>query len=355
MRVISLLASALLLFLALSCDFGFPQEIIITDPPLSGAVDASVQLPFSYNGTVYQGIMTEPDHGGFEADAFFMLQGTVTASDPAYQYALVRVEHETSGNKTYYWVRGNFIERIWLRFGMGKYAVDVLNVQINDGNLDYDGDILGWTYYTPPVMSFAITNVRDEDGTFFYPSDPVQSDDPAIAAKALQIISDAGTEEEKIRALHDWVVINLYYDFDSLADGRRQKQDALTTLENGFAVCEGYTSLYNAFLRSLGIRAQCIYGLGNGSDHAWSKLDTSSQWLNVDTTWDDPLWEGTSDWLDGRNLQTPYLYFLKTDGLDFPNHTPLDDRIDRGLALQPADDTSPELHATWKGYPGGTY
>ena len=95
-----------------------------------------------------------------------------------------------------------------------------------------------------------------------------------------------GTIKEKAKALHDFTINYLEYDDDSLVLAKRKKQDALSCIKYHVGVCEEYTSLYCALLRSQGIFAKAI--VGNNGTHAWTNvLDDDNQWYMVDTTWDD--------------------------------------------------------------------
>ena len=331
-------------------------------------VDTSSSSSFLYNGTTYNGketvgtgtpetytdasiSITAPTTKNFDADSFFTLEGNVTYdNDGAKQYAWVKVIK--GSDTTTYWIGGDvgtFSERIWLRFGSGVYTVEVIQATISDagkndnGDSDgdfYDGDILSWSYVTPARYTFTVTNTNSEDGRYIYPSHFIQSDNTAIVTKANKILSDAGksagTNQEKAQALHDWVVKYLYYDDASLISGQRKKQDAITVLQSGSgflettnatatSVCEGYTSLYNAMLRSQGIRAKAIAGNAGGGLHAWTAVETtdgSGVYKYVDTTWDDP---GSND-VKVTNLFQDY--FWKDS---FSDHTVTDDRPERAI------------------------
>ena len=308
-------------------------------------IDSSSPMTSSY---FYPEVkVTSPAVRAFEADAFFVLKGSVNNTG-AFQYSIVYVEKKSTGEQTSYWVRGNYQKRIWLRFGAGEYTVTVHRTEITSGNCDdYSGDILGWQYWTA-TYTFTVYNTRVEDGTFSYPSDPVQSDSMDILEIAQDITAGDTAEYDKILSVHDYVVTSLFYDDDSLVPGERKKQDALTTLENGTGVCEGYTSLYNALLRSLGIPSKCIAGWAGTSppdppesiNHAWSQVYGDSVWKYVDTTWDDP---GPHD-AEPYNL---FYTFFWQDSLTDHYHV---DEIDR-----PERSILPQENRKWVGYPDGIY
>lgn len=314
--------------------------------------------PFVYAGVVYQGQssegmgvplnavssaveITSPAVQAFDADGFFVMTGTV--SKPAvYDYALVVVEKAGTGESTTYRVRGSFIQRIWLRFGPGSYTVSVLEYNTLDVDLSGEGDFSGGSFWQPPLYNFTVNNTCNEDGVFLYPSAPIQSDDFAISNLRNDLAAGLGTVTDRIKAFHDYVVRYLHYDHDSLVDGKRKKQDALSVLANGTAVCEGYTTLMTALLRADGIRTKAVSGYATESEvcHAWNNLLLDGTWYFLDATWDDPYEEG-----DNR---VRYKYYMLTslDGID-GSHTWSSDRVDRAIGTVgiPA----------WRGYPDGWY
>ncbi len=322
-------------------------------------VDDITTNGFTYNGTTYMGkitdgsgnpdnyqdpniIVTKPVTESFNADGFFEIEGIINYSDD-YQYALINVEKTDTGEKTSYWVKDSFNKRIWLRFGSGEYKIYVHKTKITNSNTidePYDGDILGWIYYTPAIYKFTVTNIRNEDGTFYYPSDPIQSGNQQIHDKALDIIAGISDDYNKVKAVHDWVVKYLYYDDASLVDGDRKKQDALSVYDYETGVCEGYTSLFTALLRSIGFRVKAVMGTSEyGGCHAWNNVYYNLQWYSVDTTWDDP---GPNDNDPaGNNLR--YDYFMKEVGTF---HTKENDRPQRFIV---------PVQSKWSGYPAGIY
>jgi hypothetical protein len=341
--------SAIILSLAailVSCDPWLEDpnvKIQVFEPTYSGGANPENSKPFTYLNTTYAGMLDTPANGSFQADAFFIIKGSVQYTEPSYQYSLIKVTKNNTQQVTSYWIQGNFIKRIWLRFGAGSYTVEIFKTQILEPNLDYQGDINKWNLWTTPKYTFHVTNTRNEDGIFIYPSDPIQSDDPIIQDRATIILSGAypDTTEHKTRLIYDYVIASLDYDHSSLEPGCREKQDALTAYSKGYAVCEGYTSLLNALLRASGIPAKCISGYSNNDEankHAWSHVYDSSvqSWYYCDATWDDKEYIG-------------YQYFWKSVPLS--DHTIEDERPERSMT----DPEPANTRSTFPGYPEGSY
>ena len=236
--------------------------------------------------------VTEPKSYEFNCDGFFQLKGEYNSTGSG-KYMYMSIVKEGTGESTYYLLNGKFDKKIWLRYGKGTYIIKTHSMRLEtEVTIDepYDGDIESYSIDMMNFYTFRITNTRDESGKFLYPSEWIQSDSDVISNYAKDAIEKAGvkngTIKEKAKALHDFTINYLEYDDDSLVLAKRKKQDALSCIKYHVAVCEGYTSLYCALLRSQGIFAKAI--VGNNGTHAWTNvLDDDNQWYMVDTTWDD--------------------------------------------------------------------
>jgi transglutaminase-like putative cysteine protease len=112
----------------------------------------------------------------------------------------------------------------------------------------------------------------------------------------------------KMMAVHDFIALNIAYDKDALKAEQYLHNDnsALSTLRLGRGVCQGYTNLSIALLRSLGIPAMEVpcYALGLGSEGGWENPQNKTQntanhvftavfvnnrWSIMDITWDSDL------------------------------------------------------------------
>ncbi|MBW7456854.1 transglutaminase domain-containing protein [Paenibacillus sepulcri] len=113
------------------------------------------------------------------------------------------------------------------------------------------------------------------------------------------IIQPSMSQREKVKAIHDWIVLHLAYD-ESL-----QRYTAYEALEYGQAVCQGYALLLYRMLSSAGIESRMIEGKVGEISHVWNLVNIDSDWYHLDATWDDP----TPD----QAGVVSYNYFLKTD------------------------------------------
>lgn len=284
--------------------------------------------PIRYMGNTYNGIdvstmtgsvaneygkleVSYPTGNSFDVDGFFPLKLNVNNST-LYQFMLIEISDGTNTKKYLY--RGNsdseageLETRIWLRWGAGDYTVKLYDlIYLNweyetydrqkntsaDGSVIYQGDTASNVAYSKyPAVTFTVTNTRDEDGIWLYPSSVVQADDFDIMNKAADLTYGISDIEAKVKAIHDWIVTSKYYDYESLTQGCRKRQDAVAVMKYSMGVCEGYANLAAAMLRSLKIETKFISStvLMHGWNHVNVGTAANPDWRLMDCTWDDPF------------------------------------------------------------------
>lgn len=291
--------------------------------------------PF-YTYSIYDGNVRidTPANYYISADSYFVCRGSFDADSNRYPYMTVRVQPtneaiSATDYKLYY--RGAFEQVVFLRSGPGVYKVKIL---IKDAveNVLY------------VAAYFYVTNVSPHNFLYLMPTGSVASLDADIRAKALEVAAPFGTDGEKARAIHDWIVKTLRY------GGSSDAQDSDTVFETHEAVCQGYSCLAAAMFRSIGFPAKYVRGYVRGSTnevwpdditHAWNEVYYNGKWNIMDITWDDPIIvvdDGIpdhNDYPDGYNLRTnwfePSLEFFYTrhtnwetvDYRDFETEYPL--------------------------------
>lgn len=109
-------------------------------------------------------------------------------------------------------------------------------------------------------------------------------------------------EYNKLLSIHDWLAKNIFYDYDSLNNGNYKniplEKTAITTLRTKRCVCQGYTDLSVALLRSIGIPSMGIHCwvAGENDDenafkknlcnHIFTAAYINDRWILCDITWD---------------------------------------------------------------------
>ncbi len=124
------------------------------------------------------------------------------------------------------------------------------------------------------------------------------------------IINDNMSDEEKIKAIHDYIINNTKYDeeranivksgtYDTLL---HSSNTAYGALFNGKAICGGYTDTMALFLDKLGFKNYKI----STNSHIWNVVYINGDWKHLDLTWDDPVTNTGEDILE-------YNFFLISD------------------------------------------
>ena len=122
------------------------------------------------------------------------------------------------------------------------------------------------------------------------------------------VIDEKDNDYEKIRALHDYIVLNTRYDVENIPERTHpiEAYSAYGALINGVAVCDGYTRAFRYLLNEVGIENHYVSGVaGSGGGHAWNIVKLDGEWYHVDTTWNDPI--------PDRPRRVRYKYFLVSD------------------------------------------
>src|SRR5699024_11463763 len=88
-------------------------------------------------------------------------------------------------------------------------------------------------------------------------SDVCSSDlDPVIIDKAEEITEGLDSDREKAKAIYEYVAKNIDYDVEKFDNDVFNPDDnAIDTLESGKGICQDYTFLTTALLRSVDIES----------------------------------------------------------------------------------------------------
>ena len=139
-----------------------------------------------------------------------------------------------------------------------------------------------------------------------YPTEDAEKVGEELLRIKSEIINDSQTEEEKVKAIHDYLITHCEYAVDGNVD---IYASAYTLLTEGKAQCQGYSEAFAALCLLSGINCKVIsgnstFGFGEGA-HAWCQVQVGYIWYHVDVTWDDPI-------PDVENL-VRYDFYLKGD------------------------------------------
>lgn len=116
----------------------------------------------------------------------------------------------------------------------------------------------------------------------------------SIAALALYVRHNESDPFLQMKALHDWVAHNIYYDYPALESGI-PNQSAERVFQTRRGVCAGYTRLMIALGKELGFDIRYVRGKARNPEggigtvgHAWNAVFIEGNWYLMDVTWDSP-------------------------------------------------------------------
>ena len=113
----------------------------------------------------------------------------------------------------------------------------------------------------------------------------------------------------RIKAVHDWMVRNISYDYNSYRKGRVPgvAHTSKGALIRKLCVCDGYAYGFLKVMKSMNIPCKVVHGTADGVSHAWNMVKIGKKWYHIDVTWDDPIIENSN-----ANTVPKYDYFLKS-------------------------------------------
>ncbi len=136
-----------------------------------------------------------------------------------------------------------------------------------------------------------------------YTDEQIQAIDEVVDSLMTSILTDGMSEEEQIKAIHDYIINHTKYDKER-SDNKIKKYHsdiAYGALIEHYAICGGYADSMKIFLDRLGIENFKIAS----ENHIWNFVKVDGTWYHLDLTWDDPVTDTGEDILE-------YDYFLIT-------------------------------------------
>lgn len=125
--------------------------------------------------------------------------------------------------------------------------------------------------YSQVLSQSVNVSLKDEFSPFLYPNQYVNfSENSAAVSLAQQVTSGAADEIGKVKAVYEYVVGNLKYDYakaQSVQSGYLPNVDQVLATKTG--ICFDYAAVMTAMLRSLDIPAKLVVGYTGDVYHAW--------------------------------------------------------------------------------------
>lgn len=111
----------------------------------------------------------------------------------------------------------------------------------------------------------------------------VEKIDSIISAE----ISNKMTTVEKVKALHDYLVLSATFD-DNCFEGTYIKYYPQSVMFFGVGVNEAYAGAFKMLMNGADIECKVIFGNTPYGESVWNQVKIDGEWVNVDVTWDDP-------------------------------------------------------------------
>lgn len=141
-----------------------------------------------------------------------------------------------------------------------------------------------------------------------YSEDEILSLNNKISEISKNILNDEMKLEDKILAIHDYIINNTRYDEKRISNNSTYNSNkANGALMEGYAVCSGYADAMAIFLNNLGVDNFKI----SSKTHVWNAVYLNDKWLHLDLTWDDPVTINS----DTQTLSHKF-YLIDTKSLD---------------------------------------
>lgn len=136
-----------------------------------------------------------------------------------------------------------------------------------------------------------------------YLTDKQKEDYVAAEVKKIlpKIINKDATQIDKIKAVHDYIVLNSSYSSKT----KNSQYSTYTLLTEKKGVCQAYALLMLKMFDELKIEAKYVKGYSNNERHAWILAKVDKEWYHIDPTWNDPV--------GNKEDEVRYKFFMLTD------------------------------------------
>lgn len=152
-------------------------------------------------------------------------------------------------------------------------------------------------------------NWQEQKYEWMNPNNFLAMDDSEMKRLSDEIVKECRNDYEKVKAVHDWVCDNVYYDYEAYTEGfgffvvhddeEGAQFESMSTYERLLyykrGVCAYYSSIFSQLVRAQGIPCMKVSGFAahnksiltaQTSNHDWNEAYVNNHWIIIDTTWD---------------------------------------------------------------------
>lgn len=131
-----------------------------------------------------------------------------------------------------------------------------------------------------------------------------------------EICADCDTDEEKVKAIYEWMIYNFEYDYE--CEPLIQYFNVRKTLSTRKGICYDFALLFASLCRSQNIPCYIVDGDKRDNaqyHHTWNRVYFDSSWWNIDVTFDTVQTKNQGSLYGLREIEAPYSqdgeYFIK--------------------------------------------
>ena len=131
-----------------------------------------------------------------------------------------------------------------------------------------------------------------------------------------EICADCNTDEEKVKAIYEWMIHNFEYDYE--CEPLVQYFNVRKTLSTRKGICYDFSHLFTALCRSQNIPCYVVDGDKRDNaqyHHTWNRVYLNGSWWNIDVTFDTVQAKNQGSLYGLREIEFPYSqdgeYFIK--------------------------------------------
>lgn len=131
-----------------------------------------------------------------------------------------------------------------------------------------------------------------------------------------EICANCNTDEEKVKAIYEWMIHNFEYDYE--CEPLVQYFNVRKTLSTQKGICYDFSHLFAVLCRSQNIPCYVVDGDKRDNaqyHHTWNRVYFDSSWWNIDVTFDTVQTKNQGSLYGLREIEAPYSqdgeYFIK--------------------------------------------
>ena len=139
--------------------------------------------------------------------------------------------------------------------------------------------------------------------------------DMSTVELADEICDDCDTDEEKVKAIYEWMIHNFEYDYEY--NPVIQYFNAHKTLSKRKGICYDFAHLFAALCRSQNIPCYVVDGDKRDNaqyHHTWNRVYFDNSWWNIDVTFDIIQTKNQDELYSFRKIENAYMqdkeYFI---------------------------------------------